>query len=142
MALPLELSGFRLERSAGEVLPKLKEPCQEADKSSEIMIWTFQRGNERISIELATNEDLVMVVTGDGAPRRYSFSESSARKSFQADMEAFLLKTGWTFLECSPERRRGRDRRGFPRLSERRRWWTDSPELWKRLFAGKIPVVG
>jgi hypothetical protein len=106
------------------------------------MLWTFQRGNERISIESDTDAGLLVVVTGDAAPRRYSFGESSALASFQADMEAFLLNTGWTFLKCSPERRRGRDRRGFPRLSERRRWWTDSPELWERLFAGKISMVG
>ena len=106
------------------------------------MLWTFQRGNERISIESDAERLFLQVATGDGEPRRYSFTESPALESFQGDMEAFLLQTGWTFLECSPERRRGRDRRGFPRLAERRRWWTDSPELWKRLFAGKIPMVG
>lgn len=106
------------------------------------MLWTFQRGNERISIESDAEAGLLVVEAGDGAPRRYAFSEVSALASFQANMEAFLLKTGWTFLKCSPERRRGRDRRGFPRLAERRRWWTDSPELWNRLFAGKISMVG
>ena len=106
------------------------------------MLWTFQRGNERISIESDADKLFFEVVTGTGAPRSYSFNESSELTSFQADMEAFLLQTGWTFLSCSPERRRGRDRRGFPRLAERRRWWTDSPELWKRLFAGKVSMVG
>jgi hypothetical protein len=106
------------------------------------MLWTFERGNETISIESDADTLFFEVVSRDTVPRRYSFSEASELTSFQADMEAFLLQTGWTFLKCSPERRRGRDRRGFPRLAERRRWWTDSPELWKRLFAGNISMVG
>jgi hypothetical protein len=46
--------------------------------------------------------------------------------TFQADMEAFLVQSGWSFEAFSPDRRSGRDRRQFPRVSDRRRWWTDS----------------
>src|SRR5262249_26262929 len=45
--------------------------------------------------------------------------------TFQVDMEAFLIGSGWSFVAFSPERRSGRDRRSFPRISDRRRWWTD-----------------
>ena len=40
-------------------------------------------------------------------------------------MEAFLIGSGWSFVAFSPERRTGRDRRTFPRMGDRRRWWTD-----------------
>jgi hypothetical protein len=41
-------------------------------------------------------------------------------------MEQFLVRTGWSLVAFSPERRRYQDRRGFPRVNpDRRRWWTD-----------------
>jgi hypothetical protein len=76
-------------------------------------------------------------MTCPNEPRRYSFKDWATLDSFHADLEAFLLKTGWSLLQYSPERRRGRDRRGFPRLEERRRWWTDSTELWASVFGGR-----
>ena len=96
------------------------------------MLWTFGRADECLTIERdPASHDLV--VTSGEEPRRYSFEDAKLVDSFQADMVAFLLSTGWTLLKYSPERRRGRDRRGFPRLEERRRWWTDSVEVWKSL---------
>src|SRR4030095_13278916 len=97
------------------------------------MIWTFARGDERLSIEPNTDACTLVVTAADAPPRNYSFADPAALAKFQADMEAFLLQTGWTLEKYSPERRRGRDRRGFPRLRERRRWWTDSVEVWKSL---------
>jgi hypothetical protein len=88
--------------------------------------WTFARGGERLTLrreQTATGVNLV--VTGSGAPRTYAFTEQDRLVAFQSDMEALLVRTGWSFVEFSPERRRGRDRRSFPRLTERRRWWTD-----------------
>jgi hypothetical protein len=106
------------------------------------MIWTFGRDDERLCIEPNSEACTLVVTTPDAPPRQYSFSEPSALTKFQSDMVAFLLQTGWTLLKYSPERRRGRDRRGFPRLRERRRWWTDSAELWKALsVARKIFVI-
>lgn len=52
-------------------------------------------------------------------------------------MEAFLHRTGWRLLEYSPERRRLHDRRSFPRLEERRRWWTDPEERAKVVWGDK-----
>ena len=95
------------------------------------MLWTFSRGNERIRIGRSADTCDLVVMTRPNEPRRYTFTDWSTLDSFHADLEAVLLNTGWSLLQYSPERRRGRDRRGFPRLQERRRWWTDSTELWK-----------
>jgi hypothetical protein len=74
-----------------------------------------------------------LIVAGDGVPRVYWFPDVEKLVHFQSDMEVFLLRTGWHFSEFSPERRRGTERRTWPRLSrERRRWWTDSVRLFKR----------
>ena len=51
---------------------------------------------------------------------------------FQADMEEFLVTTGWSLLEFFPDQRTGRDRRTFPRINERRRWWTDALKPTRR----------
>jgi len=66
---------------------------------------------------------VLVVVRGRDQLREYSFADASGLRVFQADMEAFLRKTGWTLLKFHPERRhRERDRRSVPRLEERRRW--------------------
>lgn len=92
--------------------------------------WTFTRGDERLEISHETVDDGVMlVVADDGAPRSYFFREAVRLEVFQRDMETLLLKTGWSFVSFVPEKRRGRDRRGWPRKSDdRRRWWTDGVE--------------
>ncbi len=64
--------------------------------------------------------DLVVMTSPDD-PRRYSFNDAATLHSFQSDIEAFLLSTGWTLLQYSPERRRGVDRRRRARSRERRR---------------------
>lgn len=90
-------------------------------------VWTFVRGNDKLEI---TREELddgtTLVIAGDGTPRSYFFREPHRLETFQRDMETLLLKTGWTFQAYEPDRRSGRDRRGWPRRSnDRRRWWTD-----------------
>jgi hypothetical protein len=90
-------------------------------------VWTFVRGNDTLEI---TREDLddgtTLIIAGDGTPRSYFFREPHRLETFQRDMETLLLKTGWTFQGYAPDRRTGRDRRGWPRRSnDRRRWWTD-----------------
>jgi hypothetical protein len=88
--------------------------------------WTFGRGDEQFQIRRTHDDEGVrLVITGAGAPRSFFFPDLSALEPVQADMEAFLLKTGWRFVEFSPDRRTGRDRRTWPRVTERRRWWTD-----------------
>ncbi len=89
--------------------------------------WTFTRGSERLEITREKVDDgTTLVVAGDGAPRSYFFRDFQRLEIFQKDMETLLLKTGWTFQAYTPDRRTGRDRRGWPRRSnDRRRWWTD-----------------
>ena len=88
--------------------------------------WIFQRGSQRLELRRSELEDgLQLTILGDGAPRAYHFDDLAAVVTFQSDMESFLMKTGWSFVEFQPERRTGTDRRKWPRIDERRRWWTD-----------------
>lgn len=102
----------------------------DTDRSNK-MLWTFGRGDERVRIGRSSDTCDLVVMTAPNQPRRYSFKDWSSLNAFQADIEARLLNTGWTLLQYSPERRRGRDRRGLPRHEDRRRWWTDSAEPQK-----------
>jgi hypothetical protein len=99
----------------------------------ETQVWTFVRGEERLELsreETRTGVDLIVVSAG--GLRTIHFATLGSVAQFQADMETLLLRTGWSFSEFSPERRSGAERRGFPRLAERRRWWTDSVRLFTR----------
>ena len=100
--------------------------------------WTFVREHHRLDVaQQKAGEGWVLVITRNDSPSSYEFSSLTALSRFQSDMEAFLLKTGWRFLEFAPERRRGRDRRTFPRIEERRRWWTDgTADLNKVVWGG------
>jgi hypothetical protein len=99
--------------------------------------WTFVRPTERLELRQSENTGTYrLTVDCNGSPRSYEFSNEAEVTRFQADMEVFLLNTGWTFLDFSPDRRRGRDRRGFPRIEERRRWWTDGVQDLKKVVWG------
>ena len=91
-----------------------------------VATWMFVRGAECLEVTQCQLEaGPQLVVAHNGTPRSYAFDSVSSLARFQTDMETFLLNTGWRFRQFLPERRRGRDRRGFPRVEERRRWWTD-----------------
>ena len=101
--------------------------------------WTFVRGEddgEQLTIVRVVEDDesARITVTTQGSSRSFEFGNSDAATRFQANMEEFLLKTGWSFVRFSPERRTGTDRRTFPRLHERRRWWTDGMITVKRFL--------
>lgn len=90
--------------------------------------WTFGRRGQRLTIqrEQHGDQEFVLLVLQDGQPRSFGFTDFERLVVFQADMEAFLLRTGWLLTAFAPERRRGPDRRGAPRYgNDRRRWWTD-----------------
>ena len=70
-----------------------------------------------------------LTVVTDGTARTYRFTTLDRLVRFQSDMESLLLRTGWSFSCFSPDRRSGGERRGFPRIAERRRWWTDSVRM-------------
>jgi hypothetical protein len=89
--------------------------------------WTFERGGNRLTVNReATGSGFQLTVVDDAQTRTFEFAECDQLVAFQSDMEAFLVGTGWSLVAFAPDRRRGRDRRGFPRIeSDRRRWWTD-----------------
>ena len=71
-------------------------------------------------------EGLALVITNAEGSRSVPFKEFAALVTFQANMEQFLVRTGWSLATFEPERRRYQDRRLFPRVNpDRRRWWTD-----------------
>ena len=88
--------------------------------------WVFERAGQRIELQRQeTDTGALLMISGAGAPRSYQFNHVFALVRFQSDLEALLLKTGWSFNEFLPDRRSVADRRTWPRLTERRRWWTD-----------------
>jgi hypothetical protein len=92
--------------------------------------WTFQRREDRITLTRERTQDggFQLVVMENGRPRTFTFSDFDRLVAFQSDMESFLVRTGWSLADFSPDRRSGRDRRTFPRVDpDRRRWWTDVP---------------
>jgi hypothetical protein len=114
-----------------------------ADRAS-VMLWTFGKEKERISLGRKPDACVLVVVRGRDQLREYRFTDMPRLRVFQADMEAFLHRTGWSLLKYHPERRqRERDRRRFPRIEERRRWWTGprATERDKAVWGGKPASV-
>ena len=109
----------------------------EVTDTASVMLWTFGKQEDRISLGRRPESCVLVVVRGRDELCEYRFPDVSALRVFQADMEAFLHRTGWRLLEYSPERRRLHDRRSFPRLEERRRWWTDPEERAKVVWGDK-----
>lgn len=103
-----------------------------------MMFWMFGKEKERISVGRRPESCDLVVVRRQDRVSEYHFADVSSLQIFQADMEAFLRRTGWNLLKYSPERRRqSRDRQGFPQLEERRRWWTDTKERAKVAWGDK-----
>jgi hypothetical protein len=89
-------------------------------------VWTFCRRTDKLQLRREeTPTGVHLVIVENGTSRSFAFTDLDRLAAFQSDMEAFLIRTGWTFAAFSPDRRTGRDRRQMPRLTERRRWWTD-----------------
>jgi hypothetical protein len=89
--------------------------------------WTFRRRDDRLTIRREQSEQAwQLVVVEGGRSRVFTFTDLARLVVFQHDMEAFLVRTGWSLADFTPDRRGSRDRRGFPRDgNDRRRWWTD-----------------
>jgi hypothetical protein len=99
-----------------------------ADTSAETVTptWRFDKHGAHLTLRREQIAGTWTLVLDDGSPRVVRFDDFSSLVVFQNDMEAFLVRTGWSLAAFSPDRRRGRDRRGFPReATDRRRWWTD-----------------
>jgi hypothetical protein len=87
------------------------------------LIWTFARSAQRLELSRRPTPDgvLLFVKESGRANRSYFFNDVSALVHFQNEMEAFLIRTGWSFVAFSPERRRDGDRRSTPRSQAERR---------------------
>jgi hypothetical protein len=92
-----------------------------------VAAWTFRRRDDRLTIRREQTERAwQLVVVDSGATRLFTFTDLDRLVVFQLDMEAFMVRTGWSLVDFTPDRRTGSDRRGFPREdNDRRRWWTD-----------------
>ena len=98
------------------------------------LVWTFERAGQRLEIRREEAESGTrLMLTSEGLPRTYRFDDPGRLQQFQKDMESLLLQTGWSFVSFSPDRRSGKERRQWPRLNERRRWWTDG-------LRGRLPT--
>ena len=95
--------------------------------------WLFERSGQTLELRRVQAPDgvtLEILVDAGSRARSYFFSELDTLVRFQSDMEQFLLKTGWSFVRFSPDRRTGTERRKWPRFdNDRRRWWTDG-RVW------------
>jgi hypothetical protein len=68
--------------------------------------WTFARRGETLTISRQhTAEGLLLVVTDNGVAQSYFFNHIAPLTTFQVEMEAALIRNGWTFIDFSPERR-------------------------------------
>lgn len=97
----------------------------------ELQVWTFERAAERLIVRRRTEPAAfaIEIESSDGVPRVHRFEEEDKFLAFQNDLQYMLVHSGWTLLEFEPDRRAGRDRRGFPRKhNDRRRWWTDGTQ--------------
>ena len=98
---------------------------------SDQQVWTFERAAERLIVRRRITLELfeLEIESSDGEPRVHRFDEERKFLAFQDDLQYMLVHSGWTLLQFAPDRRRGRDRRGFPRKhNDRRRWWTDGTQ--------------
>jgi hypothetical protein len=60
-------------------------------------VWTFQRGHEQLVLySRESRRGVVLVVSGDGDPRSYTFHDFNALVKFEGEMEEFLIETGWS----------------------------------------------
>jgi hypothetical protein len=119
---------IRWHTAASKDQPRLSEAQVAPITVSDMLaVWRFQRGDESLELEQQeTAEGAALRVTGAANVRSFDFDNLQALLKFQEDMQAFLVRTGWHLAEFTPDRRRYRDRRTFPRLlNDRRRWWTD-----------------
>jgi hypothetical protein len=103
------------------------------------LVWTFERDEEYLEVRRHYEGDSMrLTVTRGEEPHSYAFRDAMELINFQSDMEAMLVQTGWTFVAFSPENRVGQDRRAWPRMTERRRWWTDGLRVGPPIQAKKV----
>ena len=107
------------------------DPAESFDEPT----WTFARGVDELTIgrridsggvTLTVSVNSANAHVNSSNAHTYEFPDLATAMRRQAEMEASLIKFGWSFVGFLPQRRSHDERRGMPRATDdRRRWWTD-----------------
>jgi hypothetical protein len=72
-------------------------------------VWTFTRRGELLTIRRERTPDgLLLVVDDSGTTRSYVFDDITPLTTFQVELEASLVRNGWSFVRFSAEQREHR----------------------------------
>jgi len=72
-------------------------------------VWTFARRGEILTVRRERNRDgLLLVVDDSGTTRTYVFNDITPLTTFQTELEASLVRNGWSFVAFSAEEREHR----------------------------------
>lgn len=72
-------------------------------------VWTFTRGGDILTIRRKRARDgLCLVVDDSGATHTHYFDDIAPLAVFQAELEAMLVRNGWSFAAFSAEEREHR----------------------------------
>jgi hypothetical protein len=70
-----------------------------------VAAWTFSRRDDRLTIRREQIEQgWQLVVIDSGRSRLFAFTDPARLMVFQRDMEAFLVRTGWSLADFTPAR--------------------------------------
>jgi hypothetical protein len=71
--------------------------------------WTFTRRGEILTVRRERTPDgLLLVVDDSGTTRSYIFDDITPLTMFQVELEASLVRNGWSFVAFSAEQREHR----------------------------------
>lgn len=89
-------------------------------------MWVFRRDEDRLEMshEASMGATALVVNRSTGENQTFRFDDHAAMVTFQESFTDHLLHAGWHFVEFTPERRGGHDRRREPRPDHNRRRFT------------------
>src|SRR6266404_9690257 len=72
-------------------------------------VWTFTRRGEILTIHRErTRDEFLLVVDDSGTTHTYFFDDITPLTAFQNELEATLVRNGWSFVAFSAEQRKDR----------------------------------
>ena len=72
-------------------------------------LWTFTRRGEILTVRRErTRDGFLLVVDDSGTARSYFFNDITPLTTFQMELEASLVRNGWSFVGFSAEEREHR----------------------------------
>jgi hypothetical protein len=84
--------------------------------------WVFVCAEERIEIRRSADVDATqLIILGAEGSRTVDFNSHPELVTYQTQLEAHLLGSGWSFARFEPDRRGTNDRRRRPRGGADRR---------------------